>query len=504
MVRRFAVVLGLCVLGAAAGVGISAGAERDTVVLESPGNPLVGFRFVFHVGSSQDPPGKEGLAALTAKMLSQGGTEEMSMREVMEFLYPMAARVSAQPDKEVTTFIGRAHRDHLEEFFSVFRDRLQKPRFDPEDFERNKDELLNFLQKSLRSSDDEELGKHSLEWVMYDGHPYKHPVEGTVQGVESITLDDVKAFYRDRYTFDNLQIGLAGDFPDGFSERVREDFKKALPRGEARSMALPAVARGEGLEVTIVDRPAADATAISLGFPIDVTRADDDFYPLLVAGIYLGDHRSFNGVLMNELRGKRGLNYGDYSYVENFIQDGGSTFPVPNVPRRQQHFSIWIRPVAAPNALFALRGAIFYFRRLVEDGMSVKDFEAMREYVLSYSNLWVQNLDRRLGYQLDSSFYQTEFYIDEIEKRLEAMTIEDVNRVVDKYLDRWDFTVAIVAANAEELAEAIESNAKSPIAYQTPQTGEEVLAEDELIEVFEVPIESVSIVPVGEMFESVK
>ena len=261
--------------------------------------------------------------------------------------------------------------------------------------------------------------------------------------------------------------------------------------------------RGKGLEVTIVDRPAADATAISLGFPIDVTRADDDFYPLLVAGIYLGDHRSFNGVLMNELRGKRGLNYGDYSYVENFIQDGGSTFPVPNVPRRQQHFSIWIRPVAAPNAQFALRGALFYLRRLVEDGMSVEDFEAMREYVLSYSNLWVQNLDRRLGYQLDSSFYQTEFYIDEIDKRLEAMKVEDVNRAVKKYLDRWDFTVAIVAANAEELASAIESNAKSPIAYQTPQTEEEVLAEDELIEVFELPIESVSIVPVADMFEKV-
>ena len=504
MVRGFAVVLVLCVLGAAARIAV--GAERDTVLVKSPGNPLVSFRFVFHVGSSQDPPGKEGLAALTAKMLSQGGTEEMSMREVMEFLYPMAARVSAQPDKEVTTFIGRAHRDHLEEFYSVFRDRLQKPRFDPADFERNKDALLNFLQKSLRSSDDEELGKHSLEWVMYDGHPYKHPVEGAVQGVESITLDDVKAFYRARYTFDNLQIGLAGDFPDGFPERVREDFKKALPKGEAGSMALPddfELRRGKGLEVTIVDRPAADATAISLGFPIDVTRADDDFYPLLVAGIYLGDHRSFNGVLMNELRGKRGLNYGDYSYVENFIQDGGSTFPVPNVPRRQQHFSIWIRPVAAPNAQFALRGALFYLRRLVEDGMSVEDFEAMREYVLSYSNLWVQNLDRRLGYQLDSSFYQTEFYIDEIDKRLEAMKVEDVNRAVKKYLDRWDFTVAIVAANAEELASAIESNAKSPIAYQTPQTEEEVFAEDELIEVFELPIESVSIVPVADMFEKV-
>ena len=91
---------------------LAVGADRSTVVLHSPGNPFVVFRLVFHVGSSQDPPGKEGLSALTGLMLSQGGTEKMSLTEVMEALYPMASRVEAQADKEVTTFIGRTHRDH--------------------------------------------------------------------------------------------------------------------------------------------------------------------------------------------------------------------------------------------------------------------------------------------------------------------------------------------------------------------------------------------------------
>jgi zinc protease len=91
--------------------------------------------------------------------------------------------------------------------------------------------------------------------------------------------------------------------------------------------------------VTVVEKPTAEATAISLGFPLEITRSDQDFYPLLVANTYLGDHRTFNGVLMNELH-KRGLNYGDYSYIEAFHQDGGSTFALPNVSRRQQSFSI--------------------------------------------------------------------------------------------------------------------------------------------------------------------
>jgi len=64
-----------------------------------------------------------------------------------------------------------------------------------------------------------------------------------------------------------------------------------------------------------------------MGHSLGITRADDDFYPLYLAGSYLGEHRTFNGLLMIELRQKRGLNYGDYAYVENFIQDGGTTFP---------------------------------------------------------------------------------------------------------------------------------------------------------------------------------
>ena len=480
---------------------LALGADRDPVILQSPGNPLVSFRFVLHAGSAVDPPGKEGLAALTALMLSQGGTEELSLTEVMEALYPMAADFSSQPEKEVTTFVGRAHRDHLEPYYAVFRDRLQKPRFDRKDFERNKNDLLNYLTKSLPSADDEELGKKSLEWELYAGHPYRHPVQGTVAGVESITLDDVKAFYQEHYTTENLQIGIAGDLPEGFADRVVDDFRKSLPSRKAPAPTLPTPPTGKGLEVTVVEKSTAEATAISLGFPLEITRSDEDFYPLLVANTYLGDHRTFNGVLMNELRAKRGLNYGDYSYVEAFLQDGGSTFALPNIPRRQQSFSIWIRPVAPENAHFALRGAIFYLRRLVDRGMTAEEFQAMREYLTSYSKLWVQSLDRRLGYQLDSRFYGTGFYIDEIEKRLAAMTAGDVNRAVKKHLDRWDFRVAMVASNAAELASAVKENRKSPVTYQTSGAPEEVLAEDREIDGLVLPIDSVKVVPVAEGFQ---
>ena len=115
---------------------------------------------------------------------------------------------------------------------------------------------------------------------------------------------------------------------------------------------------------------------------------------------------------------------------------------------------------------------------------------------------WVQSLDRRLGYQLDSRFYGTGFYIDEIEKRLSTMTVDDVNRAVKKHLDRWDFRVAMIAANAGDLASAVRENRKSPVTYQTTGAPEAVLAEDREIEVLPLPIDSVKVVPVADSFQN--
>ena len=123
---------------------------------------------------------------------------------------------------------------------------------------------------------------------------------------------------------------MAGGADQAFLDEL-EPSLAALPREGLPPPTLPGPAAATGLDVTIVEKP-ADATAISLGFPLDVTRRDDDFYALAVANSYLGEHRTFNGKLMQDLRGKRGLNYGDYSYIEDFIQEGHEHLPRAEQP----------------------------------------------------------------------------------------------------------------------------------------------------------------------------
>src|SRR5205823_4873984 len=181
---------------------------------------------------------------------------------------------------------------------------------------------------------------------------------------------------------------------------------------------------------------------------------------------------------MQDLRAKRGLNYGDYSYIEDFIQEGPSTFPVPNNPRRQQYFSIWVRPVPHDKAAFALRGALWELDRLVEQGIGPEDFEATRSYLLNYSKLWVQTLPRRLGYAMDGAFYDRDDLVTELARRLPRLTVEEVNAAVRRRLKAPGFRVAIVTRDAKALRETLLSGKPTPITYDTQGTPEEVLAED--------------------------
>src|SRR5213596_1029803 len=113
-----------------------------TVLL--PGtSPLVTFRILFMTGSAFDPPGKEGLAALTASMLAEGGTRSMTYDQIVEALYPMAAGVNSQVDKEMTVFNGTTHVENLDRYYALFKQMLLEPGFRSEDFTRLREDAIN-------------------------------------------------------------------------------------------------------------------------------------------------------------------------------------------------------------------------------------------------------------------------------------------------------------------------------------------------------------------------
>ena len=139
------------------------------------------------------------------------------------------------------------------------------------------------------------------------------------------------------------------------------------------------------------------------------------------------------------------------------------------------------------NAAFALRQAVRELALLVEHGLSLDDFDATREYLVNYSKLYVQTTSRRLGYAMDSRFYGTGFFIDEIRTRLESMTVDDVNAAIRRHLQADNLAVAIVTRDAEAFRDELLSGEPSTVTYNT-EVGEAILAEDEEIKLYPLAI----------------
>ncbi len=170
------------------------------------------------------------------------------------------------------------------------------------------------------------------------------------------------------------------------------------------SSDLPAPAPITHNQVTLV-RKDTRSVAWSLGYPIDVKRGDPDFPALLVMPSWLGQHRESGGRLFARMRELRGLNYGDYAYIEYFPRGMFRFDPQPNLARHEQIFQIWIRPLEPPNAVFALRLAMFELSNMVKNGIPEAEFEKTRSFLSKYVNILTKTKSAELGYAIDSEYY---------------------------------------------------------------------------------------------------
>jgi len=217
---------------------------------------------------------------------------------------------------------------------------------------------------------------------------------------------------------------------------------------------------------------------------------------------YFGQHRNSGGRLFRRMREARGLNYGDYAYIEYFPRGMFQFEPDPNLSRPQQIFQIWIRPVEPATAHFALRLAFYELDKLIQEGIPEEDFERTRLFLSKYVNLLMKTKRAELGYAIDSLYYGVPDYSSYVKDGLEKLTREDVNRAIRKHLRADNLYVVAVASNCEDLRKRLFSGEPSPMIYNSPKPAE-ILEEDKIVEKWEIPIkpDAVQIIPVEQVFE---
>lgn len=495
---------------------------KATEVIELPlkNSEKIVVKMMFRNGSTSDPLGKEGLTSLTASLMMEGGTGNLTSTRIKELTYPWAASWGASTDKEVVVFTFEFHKDHKDVFFPIMTGLVTAPLLDENDFKRVKSNRQNFVNQVIRASSDEEFSKMALEDFLFRGTRYQHMAAGTSAGLDSIKLVDIKTHHRKYFSSQNLVIGIAGNYTEEFKRQIINAMNVLPPVASTQSRIQPNAVE-PGINIEIISKKQAMGSAIFTGFPLPVTRRDDIFAALMVANSWLGEHRKSYSRLYQKIREQRSMNYGDYSYIEWYDNGGSNMMPQPGFPRNSNYFSIWIRPVQTAEALksqyaeldaigvghahFALRMALREMQLLIDNGMTKEDFELTRDFLRSYIKLYIQTPAKQLGFLMDSHFYGRKDYVSEMDALLAKLTLEDVNKVMRKFWQTHSMRICIVTddSEAEPLKLSLLENRPSPMSYSKELQStlpDAILNEDEEVAAYPLKINSVQIVESDRLF----
>ena len=453
-------------------------------------------------------------------MLLEGGFGDprypVTKEKLAEITRPWgeAAYPQVRIDKETTTFSMTVPRDAFPQFVvRVLKPMLTQPLFLQAELERIRKEALVGIRSNLRFEQQEQLGLLALDnWVL-EGTPLGHLAQGTVQGLQAVTRDDLQASYRQNYHAANMFVAASITDPAALKLLL-----SALPTtaGSAPERQRAQAATPTGHHLLIITQPNAIATGLHLGFPIPLRRGDPDYWPLFVANVFLGTHRDSFGRLYRDIREERGYNYGDYSYIEYYAARPYALFPPPGTPRDQQYFSMWTRPVGHHYAHFILKAMTWELDNFIKNGMTPAQVEAAKQKARTLYLNYADSKGRQLGYRLDDMFYgmKDHGYLAEMLANIDKLTAEQVNAAITKYLQVANLKYIIVTNEsvAQKLADDIasDSNVQSKtleeyhISEPVPSEKQKMLAQDAEWKAYKLNLarENITIVNAEQMFET--
>ena len=287
----------------------------------SPSIPMLDVNIDFDAGSRYDPPGKSGLATLTAALLDKGanaqdGQPARNEAQIADAFADTGADFGGAAGGDrggigLRTLTASAER---EQSLRLAGQLIKAPAYPDTVVAREKQRLIT----AIREGDTRPgvIADKTLSKAIYPSHPYG--VAATPESVGSITRDDLLKFWRDNYTAKRAVVTLIGAIDRKQAEQIAEDMTRGLPESTA-APKLPDVQMTIPASEKRIPHPAQQAS-VAIGAP-SIARGDPDYFALLVGNYVLGGG-GFSSRLTDQVREKRGLTYGVDSYFAPSKQPG--------------------------------------------------------------------------------------------------------------------------------------------------------------------------------------
>lgn len=382
-------------------------------VVEEPSIPFVALEIRIRGGASLDVEGKRGAVNLMMGLLEEG-SGDMTAQEFQAKRESLAASFGYRAYDDTISLSAKFLTENQDDALALFKQSLVSPTFDQDAIDRVRAQVISGINSDAKNPN--RIAGAFFDEAAFGDHPYGSSMDGTIESVSTLTRDDMFDAHRNVLTRDRLFVSVVGDVTADAVGPMLDDLLGSLPD---EGPALPDdVDFGLAGGVTVIDYETPQSVALFGHAGIE--RDDDDFFAAYIMNQILGAG-GFESRLMNEVREKRGLTYGI------------STFLVPKF-----HAEMMLGQVASANETIteAIEVTRSEWARMADEGVTAEELETAKtfltgEYPLRFDGNG-EIADIMVGMQMIG--LPPEYVINRNDY-IEAVTLDDINRVAGELLD---------------------------------------------------------------------
>ncbi len=403
---------------------VPAWAEIEIKEVTSPGGitawlvedhsiPFTALELRFRGGTSLDDPDKRGAVYLMSGLIEEGAGD-MDSRSYARELEALAASFSYNASDDSVSISARFLTENRDEVTDLLRTTIHEPRFDQDAVDRVKAQIVSGLRSD--ATDPNDIAGRNFSAMAYGDHPYGSEGKGTIESVSALTRDDVVEAYGNVFAKDRLYVGAVGDITAEELGALLDNLLADLPDTGKPIPGKADVTIEGGISVVEFDTP----QSVALFGHEGMDRDDPDFFPAFILNHILGGG-GFESRLMQEVREKRGLTYGVATYL---------------VPKDLA--SVYLGSVSSANDRIAEAVEVIRaeWARAADEGVTQKELDDAKTYLTGAYPLRFDGNGQIAGIMVGMQMQGLPIdYIATRNDKVNAVTLEDVNRVASELLD---------------------------------------------------------------------
>lgn len=398
--------------------------------VNAPELPMVDINVVFNAGAARDGD-LPGTARMTSAMLDEGAAG-MNADQIATAFASVGANYSASSERDMAVVSLRSltETEALTQALDVFTDVLSSPSFPQHSFERIQQQLLTGLQAEKQSPS--ALASRAFYDKLYGNHPYSEMPAGQTESVSKLRVAELKDFYQQYFVSQNAVVVIVGAVDKNKASDIADTLMAGLDSGVA-APALPDVSPLKQAEQIKISHPSSQTT-IMMG-QTGMSREDPDYFPLYVGNHILGGS-GLVSLLSDEIREKRGLTYGVYSYFRPMHKQGPYQFGLQT--RRDQ----------TQEALTVLKQTV---NKFIDDGPTEQQLTAAKQNITGGFALRVDSNNKIADYLSMIGFYNLPLdYLDNFNDKVNAVTVADIREAFKRRVHVDKMLTVLVGGETEQ------------------------------------------------------